>query len=167
MSYFYTYLWCREDGTPYYVGKGKGGRGFTSAAHALRRPKDRARIVFRYWESEAEAFDAERKLIERYGRKDLGTGCLRNLTEGVKHPLLAQMNRDRKGLPLSPETKQLMSRQRRGVPHSASHRAALAAHLMKVKGKGSMGIHNAGGHKYWHVGRGLIHPSCLYCQETA
>jgi len=32
--------------------------------------------------SEAEAFEVEMFLISYYGRKDLGTGCLRNLTDG-------------------------------------------------------------------------------------
>ena len=32
--------------------------------------------------SEAEAFESEIALIELFGRKDNGTGCLRNLTNG-------------------------------------------------------------------------------------
>jgi len=79
---FYTYLWLRYDGTPYYAGKGKGDRGFTSKGHRVRRPKDSSRIILQDWPSEKDAFEAEKFLIMYYGRLDLGTGCLRNLTDG-------------------------------------------------------------------------------------
>ena len=79
---FYTYLWLREDGTPYYVGKGTGRRGFDSDGHKVKRPKSRSEIIIQEWTSEEEAFLAEIFLIYYYGRKDLGTGCLRNLTNG-------------------------------------------------------------------------------------
>ena len=78
---FYTYLWLREDGTPYYVGKGTGKRGFITKKHRVKCPtKDR--IVIYPAETEEEAFEIEKLLIWYYGRKDKGTGCLRNLTDG-------------------------------------------------------------------------------------
>lgn len=74
---FYTYLWLREDGTPYYVGKGRNRRALRTGS-----PKDRTRILIQEYPSEADAFVAEMFLITYYGRKDQGTGCLRNLTDG-------------------------------------------------------------------------------------
>lgn len=85
MLKFYVYLWLRGDGTPYYVGKGHDGkdsRAFVDWGHSVSRPKEFSRILVQYYESEDEAFDAERFFISLYGRKDLGTGCLRNLTDG-------------------------------------------------------------------------------------
>ena len=78
---FYTYLYFRKDGTPYYVGKGKKTRAFDTHRHT-RRPKDRARVWVQYWESEEKAFEMEKWWISFYGRKDAGTGILRNLTDG-------------------------------------------------------------------------------------
>jgi hypothetical protein len=78
---FYTYLWLREDGTPYYVGKGKGRRGFENNSHRQHCPS-RERIVVNYWPDEGTAYSYEKYLIDFYGRIDLGTGCLRNLTDG-------------------------------------------------------------------------------------
>jgi hypothetical protein len=79
---YYTYLWLRENGSPYYAGKGRGSRGFESDGHRVKRPPTRDRIIIQYWDSEEEAFEAEVFLIDYYGRKDLGTGCLTNLTAG-------------------------------------------------------------------------------------
>ena len=73
---FYTYLWLREDGSPYYVGKGTLER-----AHRKGAPPEE-RIIVQEWLSEEQAFTAEIFLIAFYGRIDLGTGCLRNLTAG-------------------------------------------------------------------------------------
>jgi hypothetical protein len=73
---FYTYLWLREDGTPYYVGKGKGDRAIRRGSPSLDR------ILIQEFPSEADAFAAEIFLISFYGRKDIGTGILRNRTIG-------------------------------------------------------------------------------------
>lgn len=71
-------MWLREDGTPYYVGKGYGERAFR------RGSPPRNRITLLYWPDEATALAYEYYLIDFFGRKDLGTGCLRNFTDGGK-----------------------------------------------------------------------------------
>jgi len=76
MKIFYTYLWLREDGTPYYVGKGSGNRAFRKECP----PKDR--ILIQEFPSEEDSFEAEKFLISYYGRKDLGIGILVNHTNG-------------------------------------------------------------------------------------
>jgi hypothetical protein len=84
MSY-YVYLWLRTDGTPYYVGKGSGNRAFRK--HRLTfTPPPRDQILVFLCETEAEAFAQEVNFIDLYGRKDQGTGCLRNLTDGGENP---------------------------------------------------------------------------------
>jgi hypothetical protein len=81
MKTFYTYLWLREDGTPYYVGKGTGNRAYVQTFHITPVPS-RDRILIQEFPSEGVALEAEKFLIAYYGRKDIGTGCLRNLTNG-------------------------------------------------------------------------------------
>lgn len=83
---FYAYLWLRENGTPYYVGKGKGKRAFTNNSHRIGKPTDDDRIMLQEFETEEDAFFAEKFLIALYGRKDNGTGILRNLTDGGEDP---------------------------------------------------------------------------------
>jgi hypothetical protein len=78
---FYTYVWLREDGTPFYVGKGSGDRAYTKYNHR-HSPPPKNRIVLYIAKDEAEAFENEVALIWYYGRKDLGLGCLRNFTDG-------------------------------------------------------------------------------------
>ena len=83
---FYSYLWLREDGSPYYAGKGRGNRAFRSKGHGVHRPKNLNRILVFPMMDEGEAFESEVALIELFGRKDNGTGCLRNLTDGGDGP---------------------------------------------------------------------------------
>lgn len=80
---YYVYAYMRENGTPYYVGKGKEGRAWSKNHGRISVPKDKNRIIMlRENLSEFEAFELEKKLICEYGRKDLGTGLLMNLTDG-------------------------------------------------------------------------------------
>jgi predicted XRE-type DNA-binding protein len=78
---FYTYLYLREDGTPYYVGKGKDRRAFHTR-HNVPVPSNRERILIQEFPPEDDAIAAEIFLISYYGRKNNGTGILRNFTDG-------------------------------------------------------------------------------------
>ena len=110
MTTFYTYLWLREDGTPYYVGKGTYAR-----AHRKRHPK--GQIILQAHLCEVDAFAVEKFLIAYYGRKDLGTGILRNRTdggEGVGGRQVSEATRNKiretlKGHPVSVETRKRIS----------------------------------------------------------
>jgi len=82
---FYTYLWLREDGTPYYVGKGSGNRAYIPYGHRVKMPP-KERIIIQGFDTEEDALLAEIFLIAVYGRIDNGTGCLANLTDGGQNP---------------------------------------------------------------------------------
>lgn len=79
---YYVYAYLREDGSPYYIGKGKGKRAFSNK-HSVNLPPDASRIVFLEKNlSDIGACALERRYIRWYGRKDNKTGILRNKTEG-------------------------------------------------------------------------------------
>jgi hypothetical protein len=108
MNKFYTYAYLREDGTPYYVGKGINRRAYSSHRH-IPVPNDKDKILFLKMNlTEEEAFKHEKYMIAVLGRKDLGTGILRNLSDGGGGTL---------GFVHSNEFKFKMSKSRSGTNH--------------------------------------------------
>lgn len=83
MNKFYVYVFLREDRyTPYYVGKGSGKRCYSNR-RVIPRPQDEGRIVkVKEGLTEEESLNLERTLILFWGRKDIGTGILHNLSDG-------------------------------------------------------------------------------------
>lgn len=157
---YYVYAYLRADGTPYYIGKGKGDRAFNKN-HRINLPLNLSHIVFLESNlSELGAFAIERRYIRWYGRKDNGTGILQNRTDGGegpdgrKHSVEARMKMSAsktgkslgpcsdkkrqlisertKGLKRSEEAKRNISEAHKGIPQSIESRAKKSA---KLKGK--------------------------------
>ena len=86
---FYTYAYLREDRTPYYIGKGKHKhktnqkyyRAYCGNHWVPIPPKHRI-IILKDDIYENDAFKHEIYMISIFGRKDLNTGILLNLTNG-------------------------------------------------------------------------------------
>jgi hypothetical protein len=133
---FYTYLWLRNDGTPYYVGKGKGNRAFIKKNHFCIPPSEE-RILIQEFLCESDAFEAEVFLISYYGRKDLGTGYLLNRTaggEGFSGGILSEDHRQKisnalKGKPKPKRTEEhchRLSEVKKGTRHSEETRQKMS-----------------------------------------
>ena len=128
---FYVYAFLREDRTPYYIGKGTGNRAWDKRRR-ISPPTDSSRIIILTNSlTEIEAFDEEIRLIQFHGRKDLGTGILRNLTDGgegtsgYKHTgkklspeHIANLSAANTGKHRSPESRAKMSAAKSGEKHN-------------------------------------------------
>lgn len=107
--HFYVYAYLRKDGTPYYIGKGHGNRAWHKN-HRVGLPKDKSRIVILEKNlTTIGALAIERRLIKWWGRKDLGTGILRNMSDGGEGAYGAV------GRKLSQESKNKISNSKKGT----------------------------------------------------
>jgi hypothetical protein len=85
---FYVYKYLRSIATkngalntPYYVGKGQNNRAY--AKGRLFKPNNTSFIeIVCTSMNDADALQLEMLFIHLYGRLDIGTGCLRNRTDG-------------------------------------------------------------------------------------
>lgn len=132
MKQYYVYLLIdSSSGVPFYVGKGTGNRMFGHerdamnesyqhrSVHAKIRALKAAGVDIAYKQiqcsSEDEAFVLEQQLICEIGRRDLGLGPLRNLTdggEGVRNQTTETIEKRaawHRGRKRSPEALQRMS----------------------------------------------------------
>jgi hypothetical protein len=81
MFIYYVYAYLRENGSPYYVGKGKDSR--YKEKHSIPLPNDPKRIIFLEKNlSNIGACALERRYIRWYGRQCNASGILLNQTEG-------------------------------------------------------------------------------------
>ena len=129
--HYHIYAYLREDGSPYYIGKGKDrSRWCHKQTHNVSiPPKERMRILADYLTNE-QACAKEIALIKLFGRKDIGTGILRNLTDGGEGS---------PGRVVTEEQKAKQSAKMKGrkmPPRTPEHCAKISAsQKIKMKGK--------------------------------
>lgn len=134
---YYVYAYIRSsDGTPYYIGKGKGKRAY--AKHpGIGVPLDKTKIIFLEKNlSEIGAFAIERRLIAWWGRKDIDAGILLNRTDGGEGTSGAKLSTDRKNSVAESnrsrvwkdESRKKLSEHNKGKPISENTKKALLEH---------------------------------------
>jgi hypothetical protein len=137
MNDFYTYAYLREDKTPYYIGKGKENRSRVNCGRSIHKPSEDRILILKKNLTEEEAFKHEIYMIAVLGRKDLGTGILRNRTnggEGTSGRICTEETREKlKKLRHTIETKKRLRDVNLGRIISPEHRAKISKALLGRK----------------------------------
>jgi len=162
---FYVYIIFRWDGSPCYVGKGRGDRWLRHAKNSTNRHLGRIYaqaggtlpiIKVREGLTHAEACETEIALIIAIGRADLGRGPLVNFTDGGEGMLghrpspetCEKIASSHRGRPLSAEHKAQIGETQRGKPkpdgHGAKVAAALIGHVISEATRAKIGAANRG-----------------------
>lgn len=145
---YYIYAYLRVDGSPYYIGKGKDRRAwYKGKSDTISKPNDKNLIVIMESNlTEIGSLALERFYIRWYGRKDLGTGILRNMTDGgdgVSGPRndlhKEKIRMSLKGRKLSEETKRKISESRKGQPANFKHHTPESKRKLSEIGKTKVG----------------------------
>jgi hypothetical protein len=129
---FYVYAFLRSEDSeiapkysPYYIGKGSDRRAFRDSTRVISKPKNKSYIVFlQEGLTEDQAFNLEKYCIALYGRIDLGTGILRNLTDGGEGA---------SGARPSQETRAKLGKACRGKKFKQEHKDRLAVAHIKYR----------------------------------
>lgn len=111
MNTFYVYAHCKpHSNLPFYIGKGRGKRAYTKEGRnafwkrLVNKHGFRVEILFENLQEE-HALLMESAFINMYGRRNVGTGILVNLTDGGE---------GMSGLSPSPETREKISNALKG-----------------------------------------------------
>jgi len=135
-----VYIWLDGD-TPFYVGIGKPSRAYSNRDRYCLNKKRKAeknnsfsvKIIYTNlsWD---QACYMECKLISEFGRLDLGTGCLTNMTNGgdgcsgYRHTSTAKQKISdfRSGNPLSQHHKEQISKGKKGKRKTAETKTKMS-----------------------------------------
>lgn len=165
---YYIYAYLREDNTPYYIGKGRNRRAYSSN-RLIKKPNDKNKIkIFMKNLDENESYQWEYFWIKALGRKDNGTGILANLTDGGRGGSSGIIKK------ISEETRQRMRESKKNISKETREKIRLSKLGTKFsqESKNKMSI----SHKNkipWNKGKILseieknkinyIFESCIYC----
>jgi hypothetical protein len=129
---YYAYVMCWPNGIPYYVGAGKNNRanpmlkklgGGRCIERELRLIGETTIVEIYETKDRPSAFRLEKRLIKKYGRLNIGTGSLFNLTDGLGSD----------GLVWSHETREKLALQKRGKKLPLKTRLKMSVKLMGNK----------------------------------